>query len=394
MTVPVRILHRPGAPVTTVSLWLLTGSRDEPEELSGSTHLLEHLLMQAPLPSGERPVDLLEALGGEANAITSRDYLVLYARVPTAEAATALDVLCRAAAAPGLGEEALAAERKVVLEEVRLAASDPFDAVHDLFYATAFPGQPMGRPVGGTARSVAGIGLEDLRERLAGAPLGVVVCGGAGPEAVMPVVESLPEPPGPAGAPHPPGRQAARLHGGRAHLPLNSDSAGIVLGGAAVPYGDRLLPAFEVMVDLVAEASSALLVEEIRNRRGLAYEMWGSVAEYRDVGTWRVFVATAPDQVEEVVEVATTLLARQAARGWSTGEVEVAARRTAGRLLLECEQSLEETLLYGQHHLVAGHPEWSLGEHLRALGQVSAGEVLECLRHAIDPLVVAVAGPG
>ncbi len=77
-------LHRPGAEVTAVSVWVLAGSRHE--SMAGVAHLLEHVLMQF-VPPGRtsRVIDEIEAWGGDANALTTRDHVVLHARVPTTE---------------------------------------------------------------------------------------------------------------------------------------------------------------------------------------------------------------------------------------------------------------------------------------------------------------------
>ncbi|GAA3816979.1 pitrilysin family protein [Sphaerisporangium flaviroseum] len=394
--IPVWTLPRPGATATTVTLWLLTGSRYESAEVAGGTHLLEHILMQAPLGGSGRPTDLLEALGGEANAITSRDHLALYARVPAPESLSALEILAHALAEPRLTEEVLEAERKVVQEELRLAAGDPFDVVHDVFYDVAFAGHPLGRAVGGTAESVGRVDLDDLRAYHAkwvrAGSVGVVVCGDVTPDAVLKVLERGPLNAVPSLSAPRPDQGLPRIHGGRRGLALNNDSAGVVLGGPAVPYGHHLLPAWQVLMDLVAGASSALLFEEIRNRRGLAYDMWGFTNAYHDTGVWRAFVATAPEHVEEVVETATTLLAQRAEDGWTAGEVELATRRTAGLLQLETEQSLEEALFYGRYGLIPAHPSWTLGDHIEAIRAVTADDVLGCLRMAIDPLIITVAG--
>ncbi|MFI7046834.1 M16 family metallopeptidase [Streptosporangium sandarakinum] len=394
--VPAWILHRPGAGVTTVTLWTLTGSRYEDEDLSGGTHLLEHILMQAPLPGGGRPVDLLEALGGEANAVTSRDHLVLYARVPTSETLAALDVLSRALAEPVITAEVLEAERRVVQEELRLAASDPADVVHDLFFDAAFPGGALGRPVGGTAGSVGRLGLEALRAHHArwarAGTVAAVICGGADPDALLRALETGPLGALPPAGPLPVPERPRFGGGGRRTLALNSDSAGVVLGGPAVPYGDRLLPAWQVLMDLVADASSALLTEEIRNRRGLSYEMWGFANAYRDAGVWRAFVSTAPENVGEVVETAVALLEERAGLGWTGEEVALAARRTAGLFRLEAEESLEEALLYGRYGLLGGDPQWTLDAQVAAIRAVTSDDVLAALRAAVDPLVIAIAG--
>src|SRR5260370_5711930 len=113
------------------------------------------------VPAGRslRVVDEIEACGGEANAITARDHVMLHARVPTADAAAALDVLVAAATTGEFDADLIEAERRVVREELRLAAADPTDIVHDVFFQTAFGDHPMGRPVGGTVADVARLGV-------------------------------------------------------------------------------------------------------------------------------------------------------------------------------------------------------------------------------------------
>src|SRR5215469_9568144 len=106
-------LHRPGADVTAVSVWILAGSRHEP--VAGVSHLFEHVVMQA-VPAGrnKRVVDEIEAWGGDANAMTARDHMVLHARVPTADAAAALEVLIAAATTDEFDDDLVDAERRVV----------------------------------------------------------------------------------------------------------------------------------------------------------------------------------------------------------------------------------------------------------------------------------------
>jgi predicted Zn-dependent peptidase len=392
--VPVLVRHRPGAGVTTVSVWLLTGSRHE-RGRAGVTHLLEHVLMQAPLPGGGRPVDVIEALGGEANAVTSRDHLALYARVPTAQAPAAADVLAAALVNPVLPADVVEAETRVVREELRLAASEPGDIVHDAFFGTVFGDHPLGRPVGGTADSVAGATPAELvahrDAELAAGRVAAVVSGGWDPAAAVSRVDGgplagLPGGGTPAADPPPVPRT------GRTDLALNADSAAVVLGGGAVPLGDPRLPAWQVLLELLAGGNAAVLVEEIRSRRGLSYDVTGAVTAYRDTGVWRVALTTAPEAAGEVVALATELLADRVARGWTAAEVAVARQRAAGLLLLDVESTLDDALLVGTSALLGADPGWTLDGHLAALAAVGPDDVAACAATIPGGLAIATAG--
>ncbi|HEY0636487.1 MAG TPA: pitrilysin family protein [Pseudonocardiaceae bacterium] len=395
--VPVLARHRPGAEVTTVSVWLLRGSRHE--DSPGLTHLLEHVLVRAAPPGRPAPVDELEALGAEVDAVTTRDHLVLHARVPSPEAAEALDVLARAVTAERFDEDLVATERRVVDEELRLAASDPHDAVHDGFFRVAFAGQRMGEPVGGTPGAVARLGAADLgawaaRHRHAGT-VAVVTGGALTEDDVLRTLAGGPLtalPPAPPSAPRPGPPDATS---GRIDLALNSDTTAVVVGGHAVALDDPRLPAAEVLLELLAGSAGSLLHEELRTRRGLCYEVWGLVTGYRDAGVWRVALPTAPEHRDRVVELACDALAGAAAeprRLFDAARVAVAARRTAALARLDAESSLEEVLRRGRHRLVGGDHRWTVAGHAAALRAVTAGEVAACARTLLDRLVVATAG--
>jgi predicted Zn-dependent peptidase len=392
--VPYVLLPRPGADVTTVSVWLLAGSRHE--AVAGVAHLVEHVVMQA-VPAGRtmRVVDEIEAWGGDANAITARDHVMLYARVPTADAGAALEVLAAAAATADFDAEVVDGERRVVVEELRLAASDPCDIVHDVFFQAAFPGQPMGRPVGGTAEGVAGLGVADLAEwsRVNARPglIGVVACGGIDAGALHRAVanSALADLRGPVRRP---ADAAPPVTPGRRDQSLSADTAAVVLGGGGYALSDPRFAAAEVVVELLAGGNASVLNEEIRSRRGLSYDVSGGTSGYRDTGTWRVFMSTAPEHRDEVAGLAAKLVHAAVDRGFTGDEVAVAKRRVAGLLRLEAESSLEDVTLYGNFGLVGGAPGWSRADHLALLSSLDAGVVNQCARQMVDALVIATAG--
>ncbi|MCA1705918.1 MAG: insulinase family protein [Actinobacteria bacterium] len=394
--VPVLVRRRSGSPVTTVSLWVLVGSRHE--SAPGVTHLVEHVLMQATPPGrAMRVTDQLEACGGEANAVTSRDHLALYARVPSPDAPAALLVLAESLTQTDFAEDLIDSERRVVDEELRLAASDPNDVVHDVFFSTAFGNHPMGRPVGGRPAQIAALTPAHLAEWAAtnvhAGRAAVVVSGDVDPDAVCSLLAD-----GPVGAlaagdgPAPPAQDGPVAAAGRQDLAVTSETAAVILGGPGYPLSDPRLPAAEVLIELVAGSNSSLLSNEIRASRGLSYDVWGAVTGYRDTGVWRVGMSTSPEHRHEVVELARDVLDKALVRRWSVTEVAAARRRVAGRLRLEAESSLDDALLLGRYQLVGGAWSWSLEHHAEALGSVTVTGVEQCARHMLSELVVATAG--
>lgn len=391
--VPVVVRSRPGADVTTVSVWVLLGSRHE--TAPGVTHLLEHVFMQATPPGHElRMIDELEALGADANAVTARDHLALYATIPSPEAIAALRVLADGLTSAGITGDLVDAERRVVDEELRLAAADPNDIVHDVFFATAFAGQQVGRPVGGTAAEMARLTPDDLISRadhnVRAGTVGVVASGDLDVDDVVAALDDGPLAALAGGLG--PVLDPVRTTYGRADHELNSDTAAVIIGGHAVALDDPRLPALEVLMELLAGGNASVLHEEIRSRRGLSYDLWGTATGYRDMGVWRVGVATAPEHRDTVVELAGNLIADAASAGFAADRVAVARRRVAALMRLDAESSLAEVLRLGQHRLIGRDLDWTLRRHADALLGVTAADVADCARTVLDGFVVATAG--
>ncbi|ROO63354.1 putative Zn-dependent peptidase [Micromonospora sp. Llam0] len=406
--------HRPGAEITTVSVWILAGARDE--TTPGTAHLFEHLVMQA-VPPGRtmRVIDEIESYGGEGNAITARDYVVLYARVPTVDALPVLDLLAEAATVTEFDPVLIEAERRVVLEELRLAEADPTDIVHDVFFAAVYGDHPMGRPVGGAPADVLRLTAADVaawsRRHLQAGRVAVVVTGGVTPAAVTaatarsalaglsvphqrartvrPATEPLPLPPP---LPFPLPSTAAGVPARRLDHPLPGDTAVVVLGGPAFALADPRLAAAEVVMELFAGGNTSVLVERLRTDLGLSYDIWGDLSGYADTGVWRIAITTAIEHRDEVARLAADLIRSAVADGWSDARVAVARRRAAGLVRLDAETSLDETLLLGRHALLGGSAGWSVAEYADRIAAAAPQQVHDAAVSMADQLVVATAG--
>lgn len=390
------VLHRPGAGVTTVSVWILAGSRHE--SVPGVAHLLEHVIMRA-VPAGRtaQVIDEIEAWGGDANAVTARDHVVLHACVPTEDAGSALSVLAAAVTTAEFDDDLVRSERRVVQEELRLAAADPTDIVHDVFFQTAYADHAMGRPVGGTIAGVARLGAADLaawsRCHVRPATLCVVVCGGLDARDVHAVLANSPVAELDGSGDDRPADSSPPVAAGRSDLPIVSDTAAVVIGGPGFALSDRRLLAVEIVIELLAGGNASVLHEELRSRRGLCYDIFAGANGYRETGSWRIAMSVAPEHREQVVDVATELLTRAVRTGWTSGQVRRAGRRAAGLLRVRAESSLEEALLYGDRGYVGDAPGFSLAGYAAGLAAVSAADANSVAEVMTGQLVVATAGP-
>ena len=141
-----------------VGIWINIGSRDETPATAGASHFLEHLLFKG--TSSRTAMEIsssIEAVGGEMNAFTSKEYTCFYARVIDNDLPMAIEVLADLITSSLVTAADVDAERKVVLEEIAMRDDDPSDLVHDLFSDTYYGDIPVGRPILGTVESIKGM---------------------------------------------------------------------------------------------------------------------------------------------------------------------------------------------------------------------------------------------
>lgn len=133
----------PSVRSATFGIWAHVGSRDETPTLNGATHYLEHLLFKG--TSRRSALDIssaIDAVGGEMNAFTAKEYTCYYARVLDTDLPLAIDVVCDMLTGSLIEQGDVDAERGVILEEIAMTEDDPGDCVHDLFAHTMLGDTP------------------------------------------------------------------------------------------------------------------------------------------------------------------------------------------------------------------------------------------------------------
>src|SRR6267154_1784543 len=155
----------PAVRSVALGIWVGVGSRDEDLAHTGATHYLEHLLFKGTRRRTALEISaLMDAVGGELNAFTAKEYTCYYARVLDADLPLAIDVLSDMVTGSLIEPKDVDAERGVILEEIAMNEDEPSDTVHEAFAAQLFGDTPLGRPILGTVASI----NEITREQIAG----------------------------------------------------------------------------------------------------------------------------------------------------------------------------------------------------------------------------------
>jgi predicted Zn-dependent peptidase len=391
----------PGVRSVAFGVWVGVGSRDESVALSGATHYLEHLLFKGTTRRDALAISAeIEAVGGEINAFTAKEYTCYYARVLDNDLPLAVDVICDMVTGSLLASTDVDNERGVILEEIAMHDDDPSDAVHDTFADIVWPGTALGRPVLGTTGSIESLSRGAIagyyRRRYRLPSLVVAAAGNLDHNALVRLVrkafadvaaeDDLPAAPRVGG-------RAPRFVAATSVVRRPTEQANLVLGTGGLARLDDRRFALGVLNAALGGGMSSRLFQEIREKRGLAYSVFSFVSHYADTGLFGVYAGCHPKRAVDVLELCREQLAIAASGGLDADELERGKGQLRGGLVLGLEDTGSRMSRLGKSELVYGEL-MTVDEILGHIGAVTPEDVqavaFEVLR---GPLALAAIGP-
>jgi len=330
----------PGAATASLSLVVGSGSRHEAPGQGGIAHLVEHAVFKG---TARRDVHAMSrdtaALGTTIDATTGRESTEYGVSCLSVAVEAAAELLAETVCEPVFPEDEIERERRVVLHELELLDDDPEEIVWNAALGIALPGQALGRPIIGTAKTIAQLSREDIVAWWAAGyrpdRMAFAASGGFDPDRMLRLAErlfgglsgawSLPEAP-------------FRWHGGERRIERDSGQIDIVLALPVPGRGDPALPAVEVLAELLGGGvTSNRLFSELRERRGLCYDIDASLELARGGGLLAVSGTAAPGAINKLIATACAELVRLACEAPGAAEVAsaVAYLRTSDALAFE-----------------------------------------------------------
>jgi len=379
-----------------LGFWIDVGSRDESLELGGVSHFLEHLLFKGTEQRTARQIaESVEAVGGEMNAFTTKEYTAFYTRLLDEDLDLGLDILCDIISAPAFRPDELEAERQVILEEILMHEDEPSELVHDLFTEALFPEHPLGREVLGTAESISALS----RDTIAGHFLAHyrppnLVLAAAGNLHHDEVAAGLERRMSPI-----PGQRPARDNGELAPprrqivCTRSTEQANVVVGMRALSRGDDDRFALSALNQVLGGGMSSRLFQEIREQRGLVYAVYSYRSAYLESGALAVYAGTAPSRASEVLQLIGEELDRLLQDGVTDHELALAKGHLKGSLALALEDSGGRMNRIGRSELVHGEV-LSVSDLVERTEAVTREDVQRVAERVLgNERVVALVGP-
>jgi predicted Zn-dependent peptidase len=356
LTVPM-----PSLESVTLTVWVKTGSRNEDKKIGGISHFLEHIVFKG---SPKRPTakdisQAVDAIGGEFNAATSKDWTNFYIKSAKENLETAMDVLSDMVLNPLMKSEEIEREKGTIIQEIRMYEDTPMMHIGDIFEELVFEGNPLGRDTAGTETSVKGIKRDDFvsYRKIHYQPdqMLVTVAGGIEKDEVLKLVEKYFE--------------SVRTNKGVSFKGIEfknkqtkpqfklqtkkSEQAHLILGfmSEGREYEKRF--AQSLLSVILGGGMSSRLFIEVRERRGLAYSVRTSPERYKEIGYLGTYAGVNVAKADEAIKVIL-----DQTYGLASGKYPVTPKELTkakgflkGSLALALEDTHDVSMFFGEQQL-------------------------------------------
>ena len=402
----VRILSErvPGARSATIGYWVAVGSRDETPDTYGSTHFLEHLLFKGTTTRSALDIAVsFDAVGGEHNAMTAKEYTCYYAKIQDRDLPMAVDVISDMLTSSLLDRDEFETERGVILEELAMADDDPGDVTSERFFEAVLGDHALGRPIGGSPETIQAVSRDAVwnhyRANYRAQDLVITVAGAVDhDELVAGVTAAL--------------RRAdwnldleatpvSRRNASGDLIERGSplvvvqrpiEQTNILLGVEGLAATDPRRSTLAVLNSVLGGGMSSRLFQEIREKRGLAYSVYSFSPSYSDAGLFGIYAGCSPSKAAQVTELMLSEFRSLAEKGVTDEELRRANGQLSGASALALEDSDTRMSRLGRAELTMGEYV-DLDESLRRLDLVTADGIRELAGELVSrPLSVAAVG--
>ena len=388
----------------TFGVWVNVGSRDETLPVAGSSHFLEHLLFKGTKTRTAMEISSsIEAVGGEMNAFTGKEYTCFYARVIDVDLPLAVDVISDLITSSVVAASDVDAERNVVLEEIAMRDDDPSDLIHDLYLEAYYGDSELGRPILGTIDSIKGMSRNSVfnyyKKRYRPEDLVIAVAGNIKHKKVVRMVEEAMSKDNFLDVPSAKPNLRAATHskvpgvGKVGILDKKTEQAHLLLGGQGVERNDDRRFALSVLASALGGGMSSRLFQEVREKRGLAYSVYSYVQQFAGSGTLAFYAGCQPSKAVEVVKIIRDITMDVAEHGLTEEEITRAKGAVSGSLVLSQEDTGSQMSRIGKSELVYGEV-MTFDEILSRVKSVTPADVRAIASEILPkPSTLAIVGP-
>lgn len=388
----------PTARAVSIGVWATTGTRDEAPGEEGLAHFLEHMVFKGTKTrSAYQIARSLEALGGDLNAYTTKEYTCYHALVLRDHWKDAFDVLADLVSNMKTTQKDFLLEKGVILQEIGMTEDNHEEVVHDLLFEHVYGKNPLARPILGTIKSIGNMKMSTLknyyRTHYNGSSL---IVSAAGPVDHQELVEAVGQALGKKKKNwRAPKRKAPRWISKREVVERDGEQVHCLWAMPTSSFKDRTrFEAFVVNAALGGGMTSRLY-QAVRERKGLVYNINSSLNTFDDCGMIAIYAGTDIDNVKNVGEIVAREVVRLKRNGLSRSDLELYKTQLTGGLLLGADDVESRMASIGVNEMVFGKYK-AIDDVVEEIRAIDEDRVHRFLKEKFDPGKMAgvLLGPG
>ncbi len=334
------VSHRmAGLETATVGVFVNAGARAETDNEHGVAHFLEHMAFKGtPTRTPMQIAEEIEGAGGALNAVTSSETTNYYARVLKSDVELGLRLIADLLQNPAFSDDEMDREREVILQEIAATQDSPDDIAFDMALEEAYPNQALGRSILGTSRTIERHAAADLKrfrnENYAASRIILSAAGAIDHDTLHRLADELF-----GGMPMEAARpiKRARFEGGHAQSDKRFEQCHVIYAFEGVPNGDPTAFSGRIFTGIAGGGMASRLFQEVREKRGLCYDIHAFDWGYSDSGIVGLHAATSPQQLQELTTVALGIFADLAQDGPTEKELARAKAQLKAGLFMSLE---------------------------------------------------------
>ena len=382
----------------TLGFFFKKGSRDEPDELNGISHFIEHTVFKGTKRRSALEIAIeTDRLGGNFDAFTMHEETGFAIKVVDKQIAQAFDLMADVIVNPVFDEKELKREQRVIIEEMKMVEDTPEEYLGEIFSREFFPNHPLGLSIAGTPKTVRKFNHEITRkfheEVFNPQNLIVVAAGNIEHEQIVDLVEKIFNFKTKNQKPKTENRKP------KTEAPIiikknhNLEQAHLILATPFVDAKSERRYAADLLANIIGGGTSSRLWQKVREQRGLAYSVGSSAIMFQDCGLFSIYAGTSPKQTEEVLDIALDEMRWIVRNGITPEELELVKQQAVASILLGLEDSSIRAGTLARMEMLHGR-QISLEETLEKIEAVSAEEVQELAREFFQTEKIAFAALG
>jgi len=381
----------------TVGVFVGAGSAFESKEENGISHFLEHMFFKGTKNRTAKEIaEFMDSVGGQLNAVTSKEYTCFYAKVLSNHAEKAFDILSDMLLNSTFTSENIELERKVITEEIRIGEDTPEDLIFDLISEQMWGDTPLGRPIAGTSKSVSTIFQDNLlnyyHQNYKGNNIVISIVGNYDFQLLNNLLEKYfaigfeeihkdMKPP------------LVKVGSGQLIKRKEIEQCQLCLGFEGLSRTDSMLYDLFAVNAVFGGSMSSRLFQKIREENGLSYSVYSYLNSYHNKGSFVIYAGMNSTEIEKVLKIINEEIVKLKKYKITDRELQFAIEQIRSSMIMGLESMSQRMTSYGKNLLLENKIQ-NIDDIMQEISGITKEKVADSIERVFDlnKLNIAILG--